>query len=70
MSFAKPQWIACSSRADQDTQASLLLMAQRWFDLANEPRSHDNFDAAVRVFNDAQMREASCAATAAPADSA
>jgi hypothetical protein len=42
--------------SDQGTRASLLLMAQRWFDLANESRSQDNFDAAVRVFNDAQMR--------------
>ncbi len=42
--------------SDQGTRGSLLLMAQRWFDLANESRSRDNFDAAVRGFNDAQMR--------------
>jgi hypothetical protein len=32
-------------------------MAQKWFDLANGPaRSQDSLDAAMRVFNDRQMR--------------
>jgi hypothetical protein len=31
-------------------------MAQRWFDLANGPRSQAGFDSAVRVFNEGQMR--------------
>jgi hypothetical protein len=42
--------------SDPSTRASLLLMAQRWFELANGPRSQDDFDAAVRVFNESQMR--------------
>lgn len=42
--------------SDPSTRASLLLMAQKWFDLANGPRSQAGFDAAVQVFNDGQMR--------------
>jgi hypothetical protein len=42
--------------SDAATRASLLVMAQRWFDLANGPGSQAAFDAAVRVFNEGQMR--------------
>jgi hypothetical protein len=41
--------------SDQSTRASLLIMAQKWFDLANGPASRGLFDAAVRVFNEGQM---------------
>jgi hypothetical protein len=30
-------------------------MAQKWFDIANGPRSQASFDADLRVFNDGQM---------------
>jgi hypothetical protein len=42
--------------SDPSTRVALLAMAQKWFDLANGPRSQGNFDAAVRTFNDEQMR--------------
>jgi hypothetical protein len=42
--------------SDAATRASLLVMAQRWFDLANGPGSQAGFDAALRVFNEGQMR--------------
>jgi hypothetical protein len=42
--------------SDHSTRAALLMMAQKWFDLANGPRSQAGFDAAQRVFNEGQMR--------------
>ena len=42
-------------RSDASTRASLLLMAQTWFDLANEPQRQGTLEAAVRAFNDGQM---------------
>ena len=42
--------------SDPSTRVSLLAMAQKWFDLANGPRSQGDFDAAVRTFNEEQMR--------------
>ena len=42
--------------SDPITRASLLLMAQSWFNLANEPRSQNDLDATVRVFNEGQMQ--------------
>jgi hypothetical protein len=41
---------------DAATRASLLLMAQRWFDLASGSPSQPAFDAAVQEFNARQMR--------------
>jgi len=38
---------------DLRTRASLLVMAQRWYDMANGPST--NFDAVQRAFNEAQM---------------
>jgi hypothetical protein len=38
---------------DPATRASLLTMAQRWYDLANRPIT--DLDAIVREFNDRQM---------------
>jgi hypothetical protein len=49
----------CLQRAraatDEGTRLSLLIMAQRWFDLANGPPSQGVLDTAVRVFNEQQM---------------
>jgi hypothetical protein len=42
--------------SDPGTRSSLLLMAQRWYDLANGPAT--DFDAVQREFNDGQMRGA------------
>jgi hypothetical protein len=51
----------CLARAratnDPVTRASLLTMAQRWYDLANG--SGIDFDAIVREFNDRQMSDTS-----------
>jgi hypothetical protein len=41
--------------SDEGTRASLLLMAQRWFDLANGPPSQGALEAALRAFNEGQM---------------
>jgi len=41
--------------SDQSTRASLLTMAQKWFELANGPPSQGAFDTAVRAFNDRQL---------------
>ena len=41
---------------DHGTRAALLLMAQKWFDLANGPPGQDTFDTALRAFNEEQMR--------------
>jgi hypothetical protein len=41
------------STSDPVTRASLLMMAQRWYDLANGPSI--DFDAIQRDFNDRQM---------------
>jgi hypothetical protein len=41
--------------SDESTRASLLVMAQRWFELANGPPSQDTLDVAVRAFNERQM---------------
>jgi hypothetical protein len=40
--------------SDEGTRVSLLIMAQRWFDLANGPLSQGALDAAVRAFNERQ----------------
>jgi hypothetical protein len=39
--------------SDPKTRASLLTMAQKWYDLANGPPT--NFEAILREFNDEQM---------------
>jgi hypothetical protein len=41
--------------SDDNTRAALLIMAQKWFDLANGPPSQGALDAAVRAFNDWQL---------------
>ena len=41
--------------SDESTRASLLVMAQKWFDLANGPPSQHALDVAVRAFNEWQM---------------
>ena len=41
--------------SDENTRASLLIMAQKWFDLANGSLSQGALDAAVRAFNDWQL---------------
>src|SRR5262245_2334135 len=41
--------------SDESTRASLLVMAQRWFEPANGPSSQDTLDVAVRAFNERQM---------------
>jgi hypothetical protein len=41
--------------SDLSARASLLLMAQRWFDLAHGPESQGRFEAALRVFSEEQM---------------
>jgi hypothetical protein len=42
--------------SDANTRISLLAMAQKWFDLSKGSRSQAGFDAALRVFNEGQMR--------------
>jgi hypothetical protein len=50
---------ACLAIASQSTdsaaRASLLLMAQRWFELADEPFGDRRFDALIDDFNERQM---------------
>jgi hypothetical protein len=46
---------------DENARTSLLVMAQKWFDLANGPPSQDALDVAVRAFNDWQMSPQSVA---------
>jgi hypothetical protein len=41
--------------SDGSTRASLLVMAQKWFDLANGPPGQDALDVAVRALNERQM---------------
>jgi hypothetical protein len=41
--------------SDESIRASLLDMAQKWFDLANGSPRQSVFDAAVRTFNEGQM---------------
>jgi hypothetical protein len=41
--------------SDENARTSLLMMAQRWFDLANGPTAKDGLDFAVREFNEGQM---------------
>jgi hypothetical protein len=41
--------------SDESARASLLVMAQKWFDLANGSPRQSVFDAAVRAFNEGQM---------------
>jgi hypothetical protein len=41
--------------SDESTRASLLVMAQKWFDLASGRPSQDTLDVAVRAFNERQM---------------
>jgi hypothetical protein len=41
--------------SDESTRASLLVMAQKWFDLANGSPRQSVFDAALRAFNEGQM---------------
>jgi hypothetical protein len=42
--------------SDASTRVALLAMAQRWFDLSEGSRSQADFDAALRVLNEGQMR--------------
>jgi len=42
--------------SDANTRVSLLAMAQKWFDLSEGSRSQAGLDAALRVFNEGQMR--------------
>ena len=46
---------AARTAEDPATRANLLIVAQRWFDLANGPSI--NFEALQRDFNDRQMRD-------------
>jgi hypothetical protein len=41
--------------SNEHARTSLLMMAQRWFDLANGPTTQDGLDFAVREFNERQM---------------
>jgi hypothetical protein len=41
--------------SDENARTSLLMMAQRWFDLANGPTTQGGLDFAVREFNEGQM---------------
>jgi hypothetical protein len=41
--------------SDENARTSLLMMAQRWFDLANGPTAQGGLDFAVREFNEGQM---------------
>jgi hypothetical protein len=41
--------------SDERTRASLLIMAQRWFDFANGLPGYVTFNAGVRVFIEGQM---------------
>jgi len=41
--------------SDDNIRASLLVMAQKWFDLTNGPPSQDTLDRAVRAFNERQI---------------
>jgi hypothetical protein len=41
--------------SDEHARTSLLMMAQRWFDLADGPTAQDGLDFAVREFNEGQM---------------
>jgi hypothetical protein len=40
---------------DENARASLLVMAQKWLELANGPPSQGALDVAVRAFNEWQM---------------
>jgi hypothetical protein len=42
--------------SDHSTRASLLMMAHKWFDLANGPRSQGRLRRCQRVLNEGQMR--------------
>jgi hypothetical protein len=52
--------------SDENARTSLLVMAQKWFDLANGPRGQDALDVAVRAFNDWQMSPQSSTSLKAP----
>jgi hypothetical protein len=41
--------------SDENARTSLLMMAQRWFDLASGPTTQGGLDFAVREFNEGQM---------------
>jgi hypothetical protein len=41
--------------SDENARTSLLMMAQRWFDLADGPTTQGGLDFAVREFNEGQM---------------
>jgi hypothetical protein len=41
--------------SDENARTTLLMMAQRWFDLANGPTTQGGLDFAVREFNEGQM---------------
>jgi hypothetical protein len=41
--------------SDESARTTLLMMAQRWFDLANGPTTQGGLDFAVREFNEGQM---------------
>jgi len=42
--------------SDANTRIALLALAQKWLDLSNGSRSQAGFSAALRVFNEGQMR--------------
>jgi hypothetical protein len=42
--------------SDPNTRVFLLAMAQKWLDLSKGSRSQAGLDAALRVFNEGQMR--------------
>jgi hypothetical protein len=42
-------------KTDPEARVSLLVMAQRWFDLANGSPSAGALDAALKEFNDRQL---------------
>jgi hypothetical protein len=46
---------------DENARTSLLVMAQKWFELANGPPSQDTLDVAVQAFNEWQMSPQSVA---------
>jgi hypothetical protein len=50
--------------SDENARTTLLMMAQRWFDLANGPTTQGGLDFAVREFNEGQMVPKQTAQTA------
>jgi hypothetical protein len=46
---------AASKTADQNARATLLLMAQKWLEMASEPFGRSRFNALLDDFNEQQM---------------